>query len=204
MDKIKVKVTYESDNQLFEREFSKEQFKSFSELVNFFQTEKMNSVLTGMKINGKEIPMKYYDEIKGAFFEGGEEIELVFDDLYGLVKKLLLEGEQYIDKIESSISSISKEVMLNSDEGHKMIAALAEGLQAMNTILSQASKVLNKEFISEEEMNRQKEILEKIIDSQNISDNIEISDILDYEFSEIINIFKNAFKNAINEIEWGD
>jgi hypothetical protein len=201
MDKIKVKVTYESDNQLFEREFSKEQFKSFSELVNFFQTEKMNSVLTGMKINGKEIPMKYYDEIKGAFFEGGEEIELVFDDLYGLVKKLLLEGEQYIDKIESSISSISKEVMLNSDEGHKMIAALAEGLQAMNTILSQASKVLNKEFISEEEMNRQKEILEKIIDSQNISDNIEISDILDYEFSEIINIFKNAFKNAINEIE---
>ncbi|MBM7559374.1 hypothetical protein [Marinitoga litoralis] len=201
MDKIKVKVTYESDNQLFEREFSKEQFKSFSELVNFFQTEKMNSVLTGMKINGKEIPMKYYDEIKGAFFEGGEEIELVFDDLYGLVKKLLLEGEQYIDKIESSISSISKEVMLNSDEGHKMIAALAEGLQAMNTILSQASKVLNKEFISEEEMNRQKEILEKIIDSQNISDNIEISDILDYEFSEILNIFKNAFKNAINEIE---
>ncbi|KAF2956831.1 hypothetical protein [Marinitoga sp. 38H-ov] len=201
MDKIKVKIIYESDNQTFEREFSKDQFNNFSELVNFFQTEKLNSVLTNMKINEKEIPMKYYDEIKNAFFEGGETIELTFDDLYGLVKKLLLEGEQYINKIEDSLSSISKEIMLNSNEGHKMIAALAEGLQAMNTILSQASKVLNKQFISEEDMNRQKEILEKIIDSQNISDNVEISDILDYEFSEILEIFKNAFKNAINEIE---
>ncbi|SHE36467.1 hypothetical protein SAMN02745164_00278 [Marinitoga hydrogenitolerans DSM 16785] len=201
MDNIKVKVIYESDNQIFERIFSKDQFNNFNELVNFFQTERRNSVLTGMKINEKEIPMKFYDEIKNAFFEGGEEIELIFDDLYGLVRKLLLEGEQYIYKIENSLSSISKEVMLNTKEGHKMINALAEGLQAMNTILSQASKVLNKPFITKEEMDKQKEILEKIIESQNISDNVEISDILDYEFSEILEIFKKAFQRAIGEIE---
>ncbi|KLO21710.1 MULTISPECIES: hypothetical protein [unclassified Marinitoga] len=201
MDKIKVKVIYESDDQSYEREFSKEEFNNFNELVNFFQTEKANSVLTGMKINEKEIPMKYYDEIKNAFFEGGENIELIFDDLYGLVKKLLLEGKQYIFKIENSLSSISKEIMLNTQEGHKMIKALAEGLQAMNTILSQASKVLNKTFITEEEMEKQKEILEKIIESQSISDNVEISDIIDYEFSEILEIFKKAFERAIDEIE---
>lgn len=201
MDSIKVKILYESDDQTFEREFSKDQFKNFNELVNFFQTEKLNSVLVGMKINGKDIPMKFYDEIKNAFFEGGEEVELTFDDLYGLVKKLLLEGEQYISKIETSLSSISKEVMLNSEEGHKMIKALAEGLQAMNTILSQASKVLKKEFITKEEIEKQKEILEKITDSQAISDNVEISDIIDYEFSEILDIFKKAFERAINEIE---
>ncbi|KLO22994.1 hypothetical protein X275_04365 [Marinitoga sp. 1197] len=201
MDKIKVKVIYESDDQTYEREFSKEKFNNFNELVHFFQTEKANSVLTGMKINEKEIPMKYYDEIKNAFFEGGENIELLFDDLYGLVKKLLLEGKQYIFKIENSLSSISKEIMLNTQEGHKMIKALAEGLQAMNTILSQASKVLNKTFITEEEMEKQKEILEKIIESQSTSDNVEISDIIDYEFSEILEIFKKAFKRAIDEIE---
>ncbi|GAB6189105.1 hypothetical protein JCM30566_08440 [Marinitoga arctica] len=201
MGNIKVKIIYESDNEVFEREFSKDQFKNFNELVNFFQTEKLNSVLTGIKINDKEIPMKFYDDIKNAFFEGGELIELTFDNLYGLVKKLLLEGEQYISKIENSLSSISKEIMLNTQEGHKMINALAEGLQAMNTILSQASKVLNKTFINQEEMNKQKEILEKIIESQNISDNVEISDILDYDFPELLNIFKNAFKRAINEIE---
>ncbi|WP_129409082.1 hypothetical protein [Marinitoga lauensis] len=201
MDNIKIKVIYESDNQTFEREFSKDQFNNFNELVNFFQTEKVNSVLTGMKINGKEIPMKFYDEIKNAFFEGGEEIVLTFDDLYGLVKKLLLEGEQYISKIENSLSTISKEVMLNTKEGHKMIKALAEGLQAMNTILSQASKVLNKTFITDEEMEKQKSILEKITESQSISDNVEISDIIDYEFTELLDIFKKAFERAINEID---
>ncbi|WGS65586.1 hypothetical protein [Marinitoga aeolica] len=201
MDNIKIKVIYESDNQTFEREFSKDQFNNFNELVNFFQTEKINSVLTGMKINGKEIPMKFYDEIKNAFFEGGEEIVLTFDDLYGLVKKLLLEGEQYISKIENSLSTISKEVMLNTKEGHKMIKALAEGLQAMNTILSQASKVLNKTFITDEEMEKQKSILEKITESQSISDNVEISDIIDYEFTELLDIFKKAFERAINEID---
>lgn len=201
MENIKIKIIYESDNEIFEREFSKEQFKDFNELVNFFQTEKVHSVLTGIKINDKEIPMKFYDDIKNAFFEGGETIELTFDDLYGLVKKLLLEGEQYISKIESSLNTISKEIMLNSEEGHKMLKALAEGLQAMNTIISQASKVLNKTFISQEEMEKQKEILEKITESQDISDNIEISDIIDYDFPELLNIFKNAFKRAIEEIE---
>ncbi|OQY09035.1 MAG: hypothetical protein B6I29_04265 [Marinitoga sp. 4572_148] len=201
MENIKVKIIYESDNEIFEREFSKDQFKDFNELVNFFQTEKVHSVLTGIKINDKEIPMKFYDDIKNAFFEGGETIELTFDDLYGLVKKLLLEGEQYISKIENSLNTISKEIMLNSEEGHKMLKALAEGLQAMNTIISQASKVLNKTFISQEEMEKQKEILEKITESQDISDNVEISDIIDYDFPELLNIFKSAFKRAIEEIE---
>lgn len=200
-DKIKVKVIYESDNQNFNREFSKEQFSNFNELVNFFQTEKLNSVLVGMKINGKDIPMKFYDELKSAYFEGGEEVELIFDDLYGLVKKLLLEGKEYIDKIEKSLENVSKEVMLNTEEGHKMLKALAEGLQAMNTIINQASNVLNKQFISDEDMEKQKEILEKIIESQSNADNVEISDILDYDFPQILDMFKDAFENAINEIE---
>ncbi|AEX85831.1 hypothetical protein XO10_07070 [Marinitoga sp. 1135] len=200
-DKIKVKVIYESDNQNFDREFSKEQFSNFNELVNFFQTEKLNSVLVGMKINGKDIPMKFYDELKGAYFEGGEEVELTFDDLYGLVKKLLLEGKEYIDKIEKSLENVSKEVMLNTEEGHKMLKALAEGLQAMNTIINQASNVLNKQFISDEDMEKQKEILEKIIESQSNADNVEISDILDYDFPQILDMFKDAFERAINEIE---
>jgi len=84
------------------KDIPKEEYENFDAMVKSYIDE-TEGVLTNIKINGKEIPLKYYNEIKGAFFEGGETIELEFSSKKEVLKDLLdklLKADSEAERVE--------------------------------------------------------------------------------------------------------
>lgn len=178
-----------------QKDIPKEEYENFDAMVKSYIDE-TEGVLTNIKINGKEIPLKYYNEIKGAFFEGGETIELEFSSKKEVLKDLINQGFEYIEKLRANLENISKEVLMNTEEGHKMLNSIAEGFEALLNILSQVTENTDNKLYSDESLKKIKDVVTTIVKSQEEQDYLEISDIIDFDLPEIIDIFEEGFKEA--------
>lgn len=176
-------------------DISKEKYENFDVMVKNYIDE-TNGVLTNIKINGKEIPLNYYDEIKNAFFEGGETVELEFLSKKEVLKDLVSQGFEYIDKLQSNLENISKEVLMNTEEGHKMLNSIAEGFEALLNILSQTVEHTNNKLYNDKDLEKIKEVVTAIVNAQQDQDYLEVSDIIDFDLPEVITIFESGFKEA--------
>lgn len=178
-----------------QKDIPKEEYENFDAMVKSYIDE-TEGVLTNIKINGKEIPLKYYNEIKGAFFEGGETIELEFSSKKEVLKDLINQGFEYIEKLRANLENISKEVLMNTEEGHKMLNSIAEGFEALLNILSQVTENTDNKLYNDESLKKIKDVVTTIVKSQEEQDYLEISDIIDFDLPEIIDIFEEGFKEA--------
>ncbi|MDK2945355.1 hypothetical protein [Geotoga petraea] len=177
------------------KEIPKEEYKNFDTMVQSYINE-TRGILTNIKINGKEIPLNYYNEIKGAFFEGGETVELEFSSKKDVLKDLITQGFEYIEKLEMNLENISKEVLMNTEEGHKMLNSIAEGFEALLNILSQVTKFTEDKLYTDEDLEKIKEVVTTIVKAQEDQDYLEVSDIIDFDLPEVIKIFEKGFKEA--------
>ena len=91
-EKVRIKISglINEDSKV---DFDK--YSNFEEMVKDY-INITQGVLTKIKINEKEIPLTYYDEIKDAFFEGGEEIELEFSSRESVLLTLIQQSFEYI------------------------------------------------------------------------------------------------------------
>jgi Mg2+ and Co2+ transporter CorA len=177
------------------KEIPKEEYKNFDTMVQSYINE-TRGILTNIKINGKEIPLNYYNEIKGAFFEGGETVELEFSSKKDVLKDLITQGFEYIEKLEMNLENISKEVLMNTEEGHKMLNSIAEGFEALLNILSQVTKFTEDKLYTDEDLEKIKEVVTTIVKAQEDQDYLEVSDIIDFDLPEVIKIFEKGFKEG--------
>lgn len=177
------------------KEIPKEEYKNFDTMVQSYINE-TRGILTNIKINGKEIPLNYYNEIKGAFFEGGETVELEFSSKKDVLKDLITQGFEYIEKLEMNLENISKEVLMNTEESHKMLNSIAEGFEALLNILSQVTKFTEDKLYTDEDLEKIKEVVTTIVKAQEDQDYLEVSDIIDFNLPEVIKIFEKGFKEA--------
>jgi len=177
------------------KDIPKEEYDNFDTMVKNYIDE-TQGVLTSIKINGKEIPLNYYNEIKGAFFEGGESVELEFSSKKEVLKDLIKQGFEYIDKLQTNLENISKEVLMNTEEGHKMLNSIAEGFEALLNILSQVTEYTENKLYNEEDLEKIKEVVTTIVKAQEDQDYLEVSDIIDFDLPEVIKIFEQGFKEA--------
>ncbi|MGM0640124.1 MAG: hypothetical protein ACQESN_01705 [Thermotogota bacterium] len=177
------------------KDVPKEEYNNFDTMVKNYIDE-TQGVLTSIKINGKEIPLNYYNEIKGAFFEGGETVELEFSSKKEVLKDLIKQGFEYIDKLQTNLENISKEVLMNTEEGHKMLNSIAEGFEALLNILSQVTEYTENKLYNEEDLEKIKEVVTTIVKAQEDQDYLEVSDIIDFDLPEVIKIFEQGFKEA--------
>lgn len=177
------------------KEIPKEEYKNFDTMVQSYINE-TRGILTNIKINGVKIPLNYYNEIKGTFFEGGETVELEFSSKKDVLKDLITQGFEYIEKLEMNLENISKEVLMNTEEGHKMLNSIAEGFEALLNILSQVTKFTEDKLYTDEDLEKIKEVVTTIVKAQEDQDYLEVSDIIDFDLPEVIKIFEKGFKEA--------
>jgi Mg2+ and Co2+ transporter CorA len=177
------------------KDIPKEEYENFDTMVKSYIDE-TQGVLTNIKINGKEIPLNYYNEIKGAFFEGGETVELEFSSKKEVLKDLINQGFEYIEKLKTNLENISKEVLMNTEEGHKMLNSIAEGFEALLNILSQVTENTDNKLYSDEDLKKIKDVVTTIVKAQEDQDYLEVSDIIDFDLPEVIDVFEKGFKEA--------
>ncbi|HOT32297.1 MAG TPA: hypothetical protein PLP09_09040, partial [Petrotogaceae bacterium] len=162
-------------------------YKNFDSLVKEY-INKTGGVLTKILINEKEVPMKFYDEIKTSFFEGGEVIELEFSDRNYVLMNLFESGKDYIDKIKQSLDSVSKQALLDSEQSHEMLQAVAEGFQAMINIIMIAENQMffGKAIHTPEQLEKIKKVVSQIVISQEKKDSVDLSDIIDFDLPQTL------------------
>ena len=196
-NKVRIKITgikYE------EATVDSDKYGNFEEMVKDY-INITQGVLTRIKINEKEIPLTYYDEIKDAFFEGGEEIELEFSSRDSVLLTLINQSYEYIKKVRENLENVSQEILLNTPEGHNLLNSIAEGMQALLDILEQTRIYIGINFYESEDLEAIQNIISKLIDAQKNEDFLELSDIIGSEFEKILDIFENLLDKAYNILQ---
>jgi sugar-specific transcriptional regulator TrmB len=196
-NKVRIKITgikYE------EATVDSDKYGNFEEMVKDY-INITQGVLTKIKINEKEIPLTYYDEIKDAFFEGGEEIELEFSSRDSVLLTLINQSYEYIKKVRENLENVSQEILLNTPEGHNLLNSIAEGMQALLDILEQTRIYIGINFYESEDLEAIQNIISKLIDAQKNEDFLELSDIIGSEFEKILDIFENLLDKAYNILQ---
>ena len=196
-NKVRIKITgikYE------EATVDSDKYGNFEEMVKDY-INITQGVLTKIKINEKEIPLAYYDEIKDAFFEGGEEIELEFSSRDSVLLTLINQSYEYIKKVRENLENVSQEILLNTPEGHNLLNSIAEGMQALLDILEQTRIYTGINFYESEDLEAIQNIISKLIDAQKNEDFLELSDIIGSEFEKILDIFENLLDKAYNILQ---
>lgn len=177
-----------------------DKYGNFEEMVKDY-INITQGVLTRIKINEKEIPLTYYDEIKDAFFEGGEEVELEFSSRDSVLLTLINQSYEYIKKVRENLENVSQEILLNTPEGHNLLNSIAEGMQALLDILEQTRIYTGINFYESEDLEAIQNIISKLIDAQKNEDFLELSDIIGSEFEKILDIFENLLDKAYNILQ---
>jgi len=177
-----------------------DKYNTFEEMVQDY-ISKTQGVLTKIKINEKEIPLNYYDEIKDSFFEGGEEVELEFTSKKEVLLDLISQSLEYINKVRENLERVSKEVLLNTNEGHTMLNSIAEGLQALLDVIEQTRTFSDEDFYNPGDLNDVQNVVQDIIKSQSEQDYLELSDIIEFDFNEVLSTFETILKNAQKSLE---
>jgi hypothetical protein len=177
-----------------------DKYNTFEEMVQDY-INKTKGVLTKITINEKEIPLNYYDEIKDSFFEGGEEVELEFTSKKEVLFDLISQSLEYISKVRENLERVSKEVLLNTNEGHTMLNSIAEGLQALLDVIEQTRAFSEEDFYNPGDLNNVQNVVQDIIRSQGEQDYLELSDIIEFDFNEVLSTFETILKNAQKTLE---
>ncbi|HQI79112.1 MAG TPA: hypothetical protein PK845_06415 [Petrotogaceae bacterium] len=177
-------------------------YKNFDSLVKEY-INKTGGVLTKILVNEKEVPMKFYDDIKTSFFEGGEVIELEFSDRNYVLMNLFESGKDYINKIKQNLDSVSKQALLDSEQSHEMLQAVAEGFQAMINIIMIAENQMffGKAIHTPEQLEKIKKVVSQIVISQEKKDSVDLSDIIDFDLPQTLEIFRKIFETAEREMK---
>ncbi|PNS00253.1 hypothetical protein X927_04090 [Petrotoga mexicana DSM 14811] len=196
-ENIKLRI---SGVKTFDLDIPADKYNTFEEIVQDY-INKTKGVLTKITINEKEIPLNYYDEIKDSFFEGGEEVELEFTSKKEVLFDLISQSLEYISKVRENLERVSKEVLLNTNEGHKMLNSIAEGLQALLDVIEQTRAFSEEDFYNPGDLDDVQNVVQDIIRSQGNQDYLELSDIIEFDFNEVLSTFETILKNAQKTLE---
>jgi len=196
-ENIKLRI---SGVKTFDLDIPADKYNTFEEMVQDY-ISKTKGVLTKITINEKEIPLNYYDEIKDSFFEGGEEVELEFTSKKEVLFDLISQSLEYISKVRENLERVSKEVLLNTNEGHKMLNSIAEGLQALLDVIEQTRAFSEEDFYNPGDLDDVQNVVQDIIRSQGEQDYLELSDIIEFDFNEVLSTFETILKNAQKTLE---
>ena len=175
--------------------------KKYNTFKDFYDENKLEGkVLSRLVINGKEVPVSKLDDIFTATFEGGELIEMTFEELIPFTLNLLSNLMEYFDKFENALPAFAKNISSGSPESIEGLKNLQEGLKALEVMKTNlfALTGTNEEDFSEIEPEKDKlqDTLGKM--NQSIYDKNwqELSQLIEYDLPEAIRYYKILFKQA--------
>lgn len=183
-----------------EKEVPVSKYKNFAELVKDY-TEKTQGILSEININDKNIPINYFEKLKTSFFEGGEKLILEFSPKSKILKNLSLQSIEYIHKIKENLEKIPTNVLLEREDGHKMLNSVSEGIKALLNIVSQVKEYLEEEFYVKEDLEKINNVIKQIDDFKIDKDFDKIKSLIEYDLTISLKILEKIFMLAIDNLE---
>src|SRR6056297_3543263 len=85
--------------------------KKYPTFKDFYDENKLEGkVLSRLVINEKEVPVSKLDDIFSATFEGGETVEMTFEELIPFTLDLLSNLMEYFEKFENALPAFAKNI----------------------------------------------------------------------------------------------
>jgi hypothetical protein len=184
-----------------EKEFSAENFENFDALLKTVVLE--GQVLKALKINNKEVPVSFVDELRSAKVDEEILIEIETQDAISFLKDTLKDVLGYIRNVKALLPQVASNVITGSEAGWKAIKDLAEGLSAMENLrnsTNQITKLNESELALSTERKEVAEILKELLSSLDKKDVFEISDLVENKIPVVLDYYIDYFSKVLEAI----
>ncbi len=183
-----------------EVQYEDDKYKSFQE---FYDENKLsNKVLSSLSINGKEVPVSKLDEILTATFEGGERVEMIFEELIPFTLKLIENLMVYFDKFEKAIPVFARNIKTGDVNAVDGLRNLQEGLKAMEVMKTNLFALTGTQESDFSELEDDKMALQSALNEINVAISNksweELSQLLEYDLVEALSYYKDLFDISSN------
>ncbi|MFN4199869.1 MAG: hypothetical protein ACK4FU_01255 [Fervidobacterium gondwanense] len=185
-----------------EKEFESGLFGSFGELLKNVLPE--GHVLKTLKINNKDIPVAFVDELKGARLDEELLIELETQDTMNFLKETLNDVLGYIKHVKTLLPQVASSILTGEEAGWKAIKDLAEGLSAMENLRNstiQITKLNDNELALGTNKSDVTLILKELVEVLDRKDNFEISDVIENKIPDVLDYYIEYFSKVLETIE---
>ncbi|MFN3327559.1 hypothetical protein IM42_01805 [Fervidobacterium sp. SC_NGM5_O18] len=192
-----VKVVVNGEEKLF----NAQDFENFSALLKTIVTE--GKVLKSLKINGKEIPVAYVEELKSAKLDEELLIEIETQDAVSFLKETLQDVLGYIRHVKELLPQVANSVITGNEAGWKAIKDLSEGLAAVENLRSstnQITKLNESELALTIERNEVSNILREMLEALDKRDVFEISDVVENKIPIVLDYYIEYFTKVLEAI----
>jgi len=184
-----------------EKEFSAENFENFDALLKTVVLE--GQVLKALKINSKEVPVSFVDELRSAKVDEEILIEIETQDAISFLKDTLKDVLGYIGNVKALLPQVASNVITGNEAGWKAIKDLAEGLSAMENLrnsTNQITKLNESELALFTERKEVAEILKELLSSLDKKDVFEISDLVENKIPVVLDYYIDYFSKVLEAI----
>ncbi|MGQ9856259.1 MAG: hypothetical protein ACUVQF_05940 [Fervidobacterium sp.] len=185
-----------------EKEFESGLFGNFGELLKSVLPE--GHVLKALKINNKDIPVAFVDELKGARLDEELLIELETQDTMSFLKETLNDVLGYIKHVKTLLPQVASSILTGEEAGWKAIKDLAEGLSAMENLRNstiQITKLNDNELALGTNKSDVTLILKELVEVLDRRDNFEISDVIENKIPDVLDYYIEYFSKVLETIE---
>jgi hypothetical protein len=192
-----VKVVVNGEEKLF----NAQDFENFSALLKTIVTE--GKVLKSLKINGKEIPVAYVEELKSAKLDEELLIEIETQDAVSFLKETLQDVLGYIRHVKELLPQVANSIITGNEAGWKAIKDLSEGLAAIENLRSstnQITKLNESELALTTERNEVSNILREMLEALDKRDIFEISDVVENKIPIVLDYYIEYFTKVLEAI----
>ncbi|ANE41914.1 hypothetical protein JM64_08135 [Fervidobacterium ngatamarikiense] len=192
-----VKVVVNGEEKLF----NAQDFENFSALLKTIVTE--GKVLKSLKINGKEIPVAYVEELKSAKLDEELLIEIETQDAVSFLKETLQDVLGYIRHVKELLPQVANSIITGNEAGWKAIKDLSEGLAAVENLRSstnQITKLNESELALTIERNEVSNILREMLEALDKRDVFEISDVVENKIPIVLDYYIEYFTKVLEAI----
>ena len=181
-----------------EIKFEDTKYKTFKA---FYDENKLDGkVLSKLVINENEVPVSKLDDIFTATFEGGEHIEMTFEELIPFTLNLLSNLMEYFEKFENALPAFALNINSGSTESIDGLKNLQEGLKALEVMKTNLFALTGTSEEDYTECTTEKNKLQETLGNMNQSifnkDWKELSQLIEYELPEALNYYKNLFRKS--------
>jgi hypothetical protein len=192
-----VKVVVNGEEKLF----NAQDFENFSALLKTIVTE--GKVLKSLKINGKEIPVAYVEELKSAKLDEELLIEIETQDAVSFLKETLQDVLGYIRHVKELLPQVANSIITGNEAGWKAIKDLSEGLAAIENLRSstnQITKLNESELALTTERNEVSNILREMLEALDKRDVFAISDVVENKIPIVLDYYIEYFTKVLEAI----
>lgn len=177
------------------------EFENFGDFLKKLLPE--GKVLKSLKINEKNIPISFVEELKNAKVDEEILIEIEAVNTIDFLKETLNDVLGYINTVKNMLNQVSGNVMLGNESGWKAVKDLADGIAAMENLRNSTQQITK---LSEAELDlsiRFEDVIESLkllFNSLKSNDNVEASELIEHKIPVVLDYYIEYFTKVLEAL----